>query len=358
MARILYGVMGNTHGHIMRSLAIAQRLPEHEFHFVGGGQVPRALAGRYPCLEVPVLRTRHREGRLDLPGTIGQILLAEAQIPMVFSRLHRLVKEWKPDLAITDREFYLPIYSRLTGLNCLSIDHTHLLKACRFEIPPELRKIWRLTLLNDYLLFNFAQRQLIVSFFEPPRKPGSKAEIFPPVLRPEVQRITAQPGKHLFVYLSIPHFDDLLRVLARQPRPVIVYGQSNPPPNTDKITFKPYDQSQILHDLASSHYAIVNGGHNLICEALYFHKPVLCFPIAGLVEQYINVSHVRSLHYGDYTYDTNPSVEFFAEFESRVESYRASVRENYVDGTEPLLARLRTIIRGETAARPLVETTV
>jgi hypothetical protein len=41
MARILYGVMGNTHGHIMRSLAIASRLAgEHELYFVGGGRVP------------------------------------------------------------------------------------------------------------------------------------------------------------------------------------------------------------------------------------------------------------------------------------------------------------------------------
>ena len=47
MARILYGIMGNTYGHVMRTQAIVERLmPEHDFFFVGGGRVPEALAPR------------------------------------------------------------------------------------------------------------------------------------------------------------------------------------------------------------------------------------------------------------------------------------------------------------------------
>ena len=64
--------------------------------------------------------------------------------------------------------------------------------------------------------------------------------------------------------------------------------------------FKPYDDRAILEDLAGCAYAVVNGGHNLICEALHFGKPVLCFPIARLFEQFINAWHVRSLGYGDF----------------------------------------------------------
>ena len=67
MAKILYAVMGNTHGHLMRALAIAAELPEHEFHFVGGGRVTENLGGRYPCFQVPVLRTAaHHKGRVSV----------------------------------------------------------------------------------------------------------------------------------------------------------------------------------------------------------------------------------------------------------------------------------------------------
>jgi uncharacterized protein (TIGR00661 family) len=351
MARILYGVMGNTHGHIMRSLAIAQRFPEHEFTFVGGGRVPEALQGRYPCLTVPVLRTKHRAGRLDLAGTIGQILLCEAQIPSVFAKLHRLVREWQPDLAITDREFYLPIYARLTGLPCISIDHTHLLKACQFEIPQRLRRIWRLTLLNDYLLFNFTRRNLIVSFFEPPRRAGSTDEIFPPVLRPEVARLSATKGDHIFVYLSIPHFAPLLAALQNQPRPVIVYGQHPTLSTMGNVTFKPYHQEHILRDLAGSAYAVVNGGHNLICEALYYGKPVLCFPIDGLIEQFINVDYLRRLGYGEYTYEREPLPEIFTTFEKSLALYEKAITDTFEDGTPRLVKRLGEIIH-ELTAKP------
>ncbi|GAG14373.1 unnamed protein product, partial [marine sediment metagenome] len=34
MAKILYGVMGNTYGHAIRSLAIASRMPDDDFYFV------------------------------------------------------------------------------------------------------------------------------------------------------------------------------------------------------------------------------------------------------------------------------------------------------------------------------------
>jgi uncharacterized protein (TIGR00661 family) len=160
-----------------------------------------------------------------------------------------------------------------------------------------------------------------------------------------VQRITPTPGEYIFVYLSIPHFDTLLEILSQQPRPVIVYGQQNQLLKIKNVTFKPYHQEEILRDLAGSYYAVVNGGHNLICEALYYQKPVLCFPIAGLLEQYINVSHIRSLNYGDYTYDTAPPLELFCQFEAKMSQYQQSIRENYRDGTDQLVTRLREIIQ-------------
>ncbi len=38
-----------------------------------------------------------------------------------------------------------------------------------------------------------------------------------------------------------------------------------------------------------------HGGHNLICEALFYPKPLLCFPIAWHSEEFLNVSHVHAL---------------------------------------------------------------
>ena len=353
MARILYGVMGNTYGHVMRSLAIAERLatpttdqPAHAFLFVGGGRVPEALAGRFPVVEVPVLRTVHRAGRVSVPAVLGQIAGRLADVPAVLRRLMRAIEKFQPDLAIVDREFFLPIAARLAGLRCLSIDHSHVLKACRYPVPPGQRVSWALAMLNDYALFDWTRHNLIVSFFHPRLRPGARGvnALLPPVLRPAVTQTPRQgSGEHVLVYQTSATFEPILQPLAQLGRPVVVYGFGARPP-AGNLVFKPFDDRAILDDLAGCAYAVVNGGHNLLCEAFYFRKPALCFPIATLFEQFINAWHVRALGYGDFSLARQPDVKIFRRFESRLDQYRAALATADIDGTARVVARVREII--------------
>ena len=351
--RILYGVMGNTYGHVMRTQAIVERLmPEHEFYFVGGGRVPGALEKRgWRVLEVPVLRTVHRHGKVSVSRVVGQIAGRLLDAPRVVRQVGRLIELFQPDLAICDREFFLPIACRLKGLPCVSLDHSHVLKACRYPVPASERVSWGLAMLNDYLLFDLTRRHLIVSFFHPPlrqrmRGRGDVDELLPPVLRPAVTRITARAGEHVLVYQTSATFKPLLEPLARLDRPVIVYGYGTETEHRKgNLLFKPYSDEGILTDLAGCAYAVVNGGHNLICEALYFGKPVLCFPIARLFEQFINAWHVRALGYGDFCTGPRPGQEVFAGFEARLEEYRAAIAAaGSFDGTARVVERVRELI--------------
>lgn len=354
--RILYGVMGNTYGHVMRTQAIVERLmPGHEFYFVGGGRVPGALAGRgWKVLEVPVLRTVHRHGKVSVVRVVGQIAGRLLDTPRVLRRIGRLIDDFKPDLAVCDREFFLPYACRWKGLRCLSLDHSHVLKACRYPVPPGERVSWALAMLNDYLLFDATRRHLIVSFFHPPlrtrlRGRGDADELLPPVLRPAVTAISPREGDHVLVYQTSATFKPLLEPLARLDRPVVVYGYGTETEHRrGNLLFKPYSDEGILQDLAGCAYAVVNGGHNLICEALYFGKPVLCFPIARLFEQFINAWHVRALGYGGFSTEPQPRRETFEEFEARLDEYRANIaaKPGGFDGTERVVARLREIIEG------------
>ncbi len=353
--RILYGVMGNTYGHVMRTQAIVERLmPEHEFYFVGGGRVPGALGPRgWRVLEVPVLRTVHRQGKVSVSRVVGQIAGRLIDMPRVVRRIGRLIDDFKPDLAVCDREFFLPIACRWKGLRCVSLDHSHVLKVCRYPVPASERVSWALAMLNDYLLFDLTRQHLIVSFFHPPlrkrlRGRGDVDELLPPVLRPAVTRINPSRGEHVLVYQTSATFKGLLAPLAQLDRPVVVYGYGTETEHTEgNLLFKPYSDEGILRDLAGCAYAVVNGGHNLICEALHFGKPVLCFPIARLFEQFINAWHVRALGYGDFCTDRQPGREVFARFEAGVDGFRAAVAAaGSFDGTERVVARLREVIEG------------
>lgn len=337
--------MGNTYGHVSRSLALSGRLPEHEFLFVGGGRLPGMVEGRYRCHEVPVLRTVHRNQAVDIPATIRQIVSRVAEIPKITRGLADLIEEWQPDLAICDREFFLPMAARKKGLRCVSINHSHLLTSCRYPVPASERLSWLLAMINDKILFDRTKENFIVSFYHPELKRKTD-EMFDPVLREPVLRTKRERGEKILVYQTSPTFHALIETLHRLKREVIVYGFRQERVKSGNVQFKPFDSEEILHDLASCSYAVTNGGHNLISEALYLGKPVLCFPIAMLFEQFLNSYYIRKMGYGDYSTSKRPSLSLFEDFERNLETYRRNVESRDFDGTGRLIQRIRSLLPG------------
>ena len=341
MARVLYGLMGTTFGHVVRAQALLARLPQHEFHFVGGGRVLEALQ---PVLEVPVARTIHKRQRVSVSATCGHLARCTVRIPRVRRQILDLIERWQPHLAICDREFYLPLAARAAGLRCIGLDHSHVLQVCRYPVPAAQFVHWSLSRLEDALFFNHTRQNLIISFYHPPlRQPGLN-ELLPPLLRQEVRTQAASPGDHVLLYQSTATFPALIAAARQLKRPVIVYGFRNEHAVDGNLTFKRFDMRQILADLASCAYAVVNGGHNLICEALYYGKPVLCFPIHGVFEQFLNARHIRQLGYGDFTTTRAPTVTLFENFERNLATYRTRIAANFVDGTDRVVQRVAEII--------------
>lgn len=345
MARILYGVMGNTHGHIMRTRAITSYWKNHEFHFVGGGKVPDAFKD-HSVLEVPVLRTVHKKQKVDVFSVMNQIAHRVAEIPKVTRQICQLIEQWQPDIAICDREFFLPLACKKMGLRCVSVNHSHVLLKCKYPVPSSQFISWSLAMANDHLLFNYIPESCIVSFFHPPIK-IKRARLFPPVIRTEVEPIQPSQGDHVLVYQTSPTFGALIEALRGLKRPVVVYGFRSEKSTEGNITFKPYDTLSILDDLASCAYAVVNGGHNLISEALYFGKPIMCFPIAVLFEQFINAFHIRELGYGDFSTSKHPTTDLFLQFEKKLPAYEAAIRQGEFNGTQKLVDFLDLVVAGQ-----------
>lgn len=344
MARILYGVMGNTYGHVARSLAIAQRMPQHEFHFVGGRRVPEVIGPAYPVLDVPVKRAIHKNQRISVTGSYAHLFRCLAAFRDVRRRILELIERWQPDLAICDREFFLPHAARAAGLRCVSLDHSQILNCCRYPVPTRLWPLWAVDRVEDRLMFGWTKRHLITSFYHPPLRPGSNAELLPPVLRTEVTGIRPSSGDHVLVYQGTPTFHPLIEALRAQPRPVIVYGYRNEHATSGNLTFKPFHPRALLEDLASCAYVVTTAGHNLLCEAIYFGKPVLCFPVSLVFEQYLNAHYVRELGYGDFATTRKPGTDLFAAFERRLDERRSSTARESMNGTDRVVARVQQLI--------------
>lgn len=344
MARVIYGIMGNTRGHVSRSYSLMSRLPQHHFLVVGGGTVSELRDEGYEVLEVPVLRTIHRRHRISILRTLKQILRCYFALPWQLWRIHCAVRRHRPVMAVTDREFFLPIYCRLTRLPCLSITHAQVLNACDIPVPPHLKRARRWAALSDRWVFGWVKEHWIISFFHPPLLPGRTDRLMHPVLRPHIGSVQPTCGSHILVYLTAPDCPGLLRALTQLNTPVIVYGAARQG-QEGRVTYAPYDRQQILRDLAACRYAVVNGGHNLLCEAFALGKPVFCFPLRGLFEQAINARFVRSLGYGDFCENPEPTPEIFKQFESNLPKFQQAISAGFIDGSDQVAAALHERIQ-------------
>lgn len=354
MAKILYGVLGDTHGHVIRSTTIAAGMPEHEYHFVGGGPALERIAGRYPILEVPGLRAAYERERINVPATFSRILALLARTPRVVGRIRALIRDWRPDMAICDHELFLPIACRVEGVRCVSVKHSGLLLSCRYPVPSGQRLSWLLTTSYDRLLMASIRENYAVSFYHPAIKPGyrKRARLLPPVVRPRLRDLGARDGEHVLAYLTSPAFSTLIPALRAIERPVVAYGFLDEERVEGNVTFREPDEHRILEELSTCAYAVTNAGHNLLSEAFYFGKPVLCFPFANQFEQYLNAYYVRELGYGDFSTESTPDPRTFIRFESRLGTYRERLSERDFYGTDTVIAFLRALIEESTRNPP------
>ena len=139
MARILYGIHGTGHGHAMRGLTIARRLGAHEFLFVANDDAPKILEPEFRVHRIPNLGTVFRNYQVDVGATVRKA------IPLLWHRQRyvdevlRLIDQFKPDVCMTDLEYFVPRAAEKAGLHCLTLDHQHVITCCRHGwLPPRM----------------------------------------------------------------------------------------------------------------------------------------------------------------------------------------------------------------------------
>ncbi|MFH1114645.1 MAG: glycosyltransferase family protein [Pseudomonadota bacterium] len=339
MARVLYGVMGDARGHVSRALTVAQEMPEHEFLFVGGGHVHALEAEGYPVEDVPMASTLYRDNRVDIPATVGHALGVLADSGSTVRRVCEIIGHFDPDLIITDYEYFTPRAARRLGRPCVSVDHQHVLTHCVYDPPARQRLSRFMTCAAIRLLYSSASDYLVISFFRPEPADPATTTLTPPVIRAVVRALVPSDGNHVLVYQTSPTFHRLFPVLERMGEKFIIYGLGEPAERKN-LVFKAPSKVGFLEDLASARYVIANGGHNVLSEALFLGKPVLCFPIANAYEQFLNAFFLAERGYGDYSTSPNPRSDILQTFESRVDEYRANISAGNFFGNPDVAAHL------------------
>ena len=108
--------MGNSLGHVFRSQAVAETLPQHEFLFVGGGSVSALGRAGYSVALIPVLDVPIAFNRIPCQKTPSRSFLKLLPAVRVeIGRVARLMERFQPDLVITDWEFFTQWAARRVG---------------------------------------------------------------------------------------------------------------------------------------------------------------------------------------------------------------------------------------------------
>jgi uncharacterized protein (TIGR00661 family) len=346
MARILYGVHGTQHGHAIRALILARHLAAlgHEFRFVSSEEGAGLLEREFQVHRFENPGTRYKNQRLDTPATLKLAARTLAKRGSELSRLDKLIKDFRPDAAISDYEYFVPIAAKRAGIPCLSIDHQHVISCCAHDVPA---RFW-----PDYLgirasirfLFSACSDYLAISFFQPPPKPGARARVVPAILRRSVIERTPTHGSHIVVYQSCGICDAFAPYLKTMDREFRVYGYK-----MDKVdgnlTFRNYSEDGFLDDLASCAYVICGGSHNLMSEALFFGKPVLSFPVAGAFEQQLNALYLKRLGYGRAADMSHLSPTLLPDFENNLDRMRQNIATGHFCGNEQVFALVGAFLR-------------
>lgn len=302
MARIFYGVHGTGHGHAMRALILARALPQHEFLFVAADDAAAVLALEFRVSRLPNLGTVFRNYKVDLGATISRAL------PLLFNRKKhisealRLIEDFKPDVCMTDLEYFVPRAAKQAGLPCLTLDHQHVLTCCRHKLPANM--LWDATLqgLTPRFLFRPTEANIIISFYAPKLLPRYNALIAPPILRNKTLELTPEDGDDILVYQSNSTDKRLLDFLqSATKRTAHVFGYGNATGRQGNIIFHPRSEDEFGELLAKCAYVIQGGSHTLMSEALYLNKPVLSIPLKAMIEQRFNALYLERLGYGRQT---------------------------------------------------------
>jgi uncharacterized protein (TIGR00661 family) len=332
MARIIYGVQGEGRGHSSRSKIIIEHLLQ-EGHQV---KIFTSYKGyEYLCqffddvTNILGLGFVFDGAQLDISRTMQRnIQDGASDAGKTIMVLYKTFKEFRPDLAITDFEPFVPYARSLANIPFISINHQHIISHYHLEYPYR----WR----PDYLraravvdnMYWFADHYYVTSFYFP-RVRGQfrkRSSLVPPLLRTEVLAQENTHGGHILIYATTAEARRALDLARQTKRRFVAYGFAEGTAVADNIVLKKPGTEAFLRDLASAEAVITNGGYTLMSEALYLGKPVYSLPINGQFEQMLNGYYLEKLGYG--LYDLKPKMRRFEMFLEGLEYFRENMRRD------------------------------
>ncbi|MEA3515186.1 MAG: MJ1255/VC2487 family glycosyltransferase [Nanoarchaeota archaeon] len=337
--RILYGLSGDGYGHSSRAKVVGAYLKKwgHDLKFVTYGRSVDVLKDAdFDVFEVSGMEMKFIRGKLQKGKTFAYNAKVLSDNLFQWHRFHKLMKEFKPDICISDMDIIVPILRFWYNKPLICIDNQHRITNLKLDVP---KKYYKDYLLAKVVVNNFVARAehfIITSFTEAEIK-TKNTTIVPPVIRDEVKSLKPSYGSKIMVYLTREN-QKVIDILKGFDEDFVIYGY-NVNKKDNNLEFKKKDT--FLDDLKNCKAVIATAGFTLMSEALYLKKAYLALPLEGQFEQVLNSLFLKNAGYGDYSDD--PEKEDVAKFLNNLESYNKQLKDYKLD-FDKLPEILKTVI--------------
>jgi uncharacterized protein (TIGR00661 family) len=360
--RILYGVHGYGRGHATRTLAILPELVKnHQVLVLSGGDGYSAIWPDYPVVRIPTLGFAygHGSGRRSNWQTFRRntpALLDLLWRGPTFEMVEVLVRDFAPDVIISDAEAWTHRVAQHLKVPRISFDHIGILAYCKPPIEWHDRlEAWLDTIIYRTLMGR-PERILVSSFYDaPPRRPG--VCVVGTLPRPAVRELQPTRGDYLLAYFNKGREQlnpRILGALEQLPCPVHIYGAGTQG-RQGRLDFRPLSNLPFLEDLAGCRAVVSTAGNQLVGEAIFLGKPVLVMP-ERCVEQRLNAAAVERLGIGMRVDQKQFRVEKLRAFLDRADEFAANTKLHVRDGVAEARAAIERFLAelAPAAATPLV----
>ncbi len=340
MARILYGLCGEGLGHASRSRILINYLKKngHDIRIVAGGKAYQFLSKEFDHVEqVESPRFEYKGNQVRLfHSCLKMLYTTVAKAPTSFIKVKTIIKDFKPDILITDSEPISHVAARLHNIKRLSIDNPQVLLQRKYTVPFGEVIPWLVLLIALKVFMYGANKYIIYDFLEEPIT-NQNILFLKPLIQEGIRKKQPQTGDHIFVYQTSISTEFICDILKQFNETFIVYG-FNKNHVDGNIIFKTFNDDEFYMDIATCKAIITNGGFTVISEALYLKKPVFSLPIRHQFEQVLNGQFVQQLGFGEYHLKFDE--QKLRTFLDNLDTYRVKLREYDPGEQEETLRRI------------------
>lgn len=240
--------------------------------------------------------------------------------------MYKLAKKFKPDIIVSDFEFYANLLSHILHIPLISIDNMHVLTEAKYSSPNKYIKDRIFSEAVVHAFIQNANRTLIYSYFYPELK-NKSTKYVNPIIRDNIIKLKPTVGEHILVYQTSKSNKKLIELLKKNNnQKFIIYG-FNEDKKEDNLLFRKFNEELLYNDFKDAKYVITNGGFSFITEALQLEKPVLSIPVNKQFEQILNAIYIDKLGYGEHHDKINQKI--LDDFNKNVEVYRENIKNNF-----------------------------